>query len=100
MRTSSRVRSISSASSIEASAAAGHARLLVGKGQDDGVEPENAILLTGDVKVVSLHLFGRLLEGDDDLELGHLAERVGALVESVAARDHLAVADRRAFRTV
>src|SRR5262249_20671543 len=81
-------------------AGAGHAGLLVREGQDDGVEPDDAILFTGDVEVVSLYLFGRLFEGDDDLELGHLAERVGALVESVAARDHLAVADRRAFRAV
>ena len=79
-------------------AARGHAGLLVREGQDDGVEADDPVLFAGDVKVVPLDFLGGLLERHDRLEIRHLAERVGALVEPVAARDDLAVADRRALR--
>src|SRR5262249_24766079 len=75
-------------------------RLLLRKGQDDGVEPDDAVLLELDVEVVALDLFGALLERHDGLGVGHLTEGVSALVESVAARDDLAVTDRRALRAV
>src|SRR3990172_8256228 len=104
MRTSSRVSSVSSEESIRASAASRASAerrgttvgLLVREGQDDRVEADDAVLLARDVEVVALDLLGRLLERHAGLEVRHLAERVGALVEAVAARDDLAVADRRA----
>src|SRR5262250_652201 len=103
IRTSARVRSISSTSSTHArarSTAVAPARatenLLVRKGQDDCVEPDDAVFLAGDVEVVPLDLFRRLLEGHDRFQVRHFPESVGALVEAVAARGHLAVADRGA----
>ena len=80
--------------------APGHGRLLVREGQDDRVQPDDAVLLARDVEVMALDLFGGFLERDDGAQLRHVPEGVGALVEAVAARHHLAVADRRALRTV
>src|SRR5262249_19084973 len=56
--------------------------------------------LEGDVEVVALDFFRGLLERHDGLELGHFAERVGALIEAVATSDHFPVPDRRALRAV
>src|ERR671925_892560 len=107
MRMSSRVSAISSSGSTRASAdlSADTGRppcrgLLVRKGQDHGVEPDHAVLLEGDVEVVSLDLLRALLERDHRLQLRHLAEGVGAFVEPVTAGDDLAVADGRALGAV
>src|SRR5207245_6451923 len=71
------------------------ATLLVREGQDDGIQADDAVLVAGDVEVVALHLFRALFERDDRVQRGHLTKRVRPLVEAVAARDDLAVADRR-----
>src|SRR5207245_5914991 len=76
------------------------ATLLVREGQDDGIQADDAVLVAGDVEVVALHLFRALFERDDRVQRGHLAKRVRPLVEAVAARDDLAVADRRPLGTV
>src|SRR3990172_8724376 len=60
-------------------------RLLVGEGQDHRVEADHPVLLPAQVEVVSLHVLGALFEGDHGLQRRHLAERVGALVDPVAA---------------
>src|SRR4030095_1232489 len=75
-------------------------RLLSREGQDDGVESENPGLLAVDVEVMALDLFGGLLEGHDRLDRRHVAEGVGALVETVAAARHDTVADRGSLRAV
>src|SRR5262245_21818072 len=107
MRTRSRVRPTSSSVSTRDSArvnvdtaVASAPALLVRERQDDGVEPDDAVLFEGDVEVVALDFLRALLEGDDGLELGHLAEGVGALVEPVATSDHFPVPDRRALRAI
>src|SRR3990172_7047739 len=75
-------------------------RLLVGEGQDHRVEADHPVLLPAQVEVVSLHVLGTLFEGDHGLPRRHLAERVGAFVEPVAAAHDLAIPDRRALRAV
>src|SRR3990172_4179022 len=70
--------------------------LLQRERQDHGIEPDDPVLLSADVEVVSFHFLGVLLEGDDGAYRRHLAEGVGPFVEAVAATHHLAVADRRA----
>src|SRR5690349_8635801 len=75
-------------------------RSLQGERQDDSVQPDDPMLLAGDVEVVALDLLGVLLERHDRPQRRHLPERVGSLVEAVAAPDDLTVADRRALRAV
>ena len=53
-------------------------RAIPGEGQDDRVEAEDPELLAVHVEVVPLDFLGRFLEGDDRLDRGHVAERVGA----------------------
>src|SRR5882724_9543521 len=107
MRTRSRVSATSSSGSIRDSARVrvdtadvSTRGLLVREREDDGVETDDAVFLEGDVEVVAFDFLRALLEGDDRLELGHLAEGVGALVEAVPASHHFPVPDRRALRAV
>src|SRR5947208_9014603 len=68
--------------------------LLVRKRQDDGVEADDAELVARDVEVMALDFLGALFEGDHGLNVRHLAEGVGALVEAVSTRHNLSVANQ------
>src|SRR6185295_4864469 len=78
MRTSERVSSTTSSASILRrtcdSAVTAGSGLFQREGQDDGVEPDDAMLLARDVEVVSLHLLGILLEGHHRADRRHVAE--------------------------
>src|SRR5712691_7726754 len=104
MRTRARVSSTTSSGSIFwrscGRTLTARAALLEREGQDHRVEADHAVLFAADVEVVPLDFFGVLFEGDDRAQRRHVAERVGAFVEAVAAAHHLAVADRRALRAV
>src|SRR6266850_1583238 len=105
MRTSERVSSTTSSASIlrrtcDSAVTAGAGRLFERKREDDRVEPDHAMLFPGDVEVMPFHLFGVLLEGHHRADRRHVPEGIGPLVEAVAAAHHLAVADRRALRTM
>src|SRR4030095_16650442 len=105
MRTRARVNSTTSSASIlrrtcDSAVTAGAGRLFQREGQDDGVEPDHALLFPGDVEVVPFHVLGIFLERPHRANRRHVPEGVGTLVEAVATAHHLAVTDRRPLRAV